>query len=86
MSISDWFKAREERRYTTVAGGAPEKTDVPEGVWSKCAACRHIVYQGELDESLMVCPHCGHHFELTARDRVDAARRRGHLRGDGRRA
>jgi acetyl-CoA carboxylase carboxyl transferase subunit beta len=69
LSIADWFKAREERRYTTVSAN---KTDMPEGVWSKCAACRHIVYQGELAEALMVCPHCGQHFELPARDRLDS--------------
>lgn len=68
MSIADWFKAREENRYTTVAGG--EKIDVPEGVWSKCPVCRHIVYQGELVESLMVCPHCAHHFEIPAAERI----------------
>jgi acetyl-CoA carboxylase carboxyl transferase subunit beta len=68
VSIADWFKAREESRYTTVAGG--EKTDVPEGVWSKCPSCRHIVYQGELIDSLMVCPHCAHHFEIPAADRI----------------
>jgi acetyl-CoA carboxylase carboxyl transferase beta subunit len=70
LSISDWFKAREERRYTPVAGKAADKTDVPDGVWSKCAACRHIVYQGELQDNLMVCPHCAHHFDLTAWERL----------------
>lgn len=70
MSISDWFKAREQQRYTTVASGSAEKADVPDGVWSKCAACRHIVYQGELEKSLMVCPHCGYHFEVTAPGRI----------------
>jgi acetyl-CoA carboxylase carboxyl transferase subunit beta len=69
LSIADWFKAREERRYTPVSGN--EKSEaLPDGVWSKCAACRHIVYQGELQANQMVCPHCGHHFELTAWDRV----------------
>lgn len=67
MSISDWFKAREQRRYSTPAA---DKTDVPEGVWSKCSSCRRIVYQGELLEHLMVCPHCGFHFDIPARDRV----------------
>lgn len=71
MSISDWFKAREERRYTPVAGaGAEQKADVPDGVWSKCGECRRIVYAGELQANLMVCPQCGHHFEVPARDRV----------------
>jgi len=70
MSISDWFKAREARRYTTVNGGRSAGTEVPDGVWSKCASCKRIVYEGQLVENLRVCPHCGHHFDLTAYERV----------------
>jgi acetyl-CoA carboxylase carboxyl transferase subunit beta len=69
VPISDWFRAREQGRYTTV-GNKPSEKEAPDGVWSKCAACRHIVYQGELAEAGQVCPHCGHHFELGAGDRV----------------
>ncbi len=71
LSIADWFKAREQRRYTAVGGLPPEKADVPDGVWSKCPACRHILYAGELQSNLMVCPHCDHHFELSAAQRIE---------------
>lgn len=70
MPISDWFKAREQVRYTTVGTPSAEKAEVPDGVWSKCASCRHVIYAGELDDNLLVCPHCGHHFELTAPERI----------------
>lgn len=70
MPIADWFKARDERRYTAVDGGSA-KTDVPEGVWSKCDACSRTIYEGELVAAGRVCSHCGHHFPLTAAQRID---------------
>ena len=70
MSISDWFKAREARRYTTANGERAAGTEVPDGVWSKCTACKRTVYEGQLVENLRVCPHCGHHFDLTAFERI----------------
>ena len=42
MSLADWFKAREDRRYTAANGEDP-KTDVPEGVWNNCPSCKHII-------------------------------------------
>ncbi|MGB4441899.1 MAG: acetyl-CoA carboxylase, carboxyltransferase subunit beta [Coriobacteriia bacterium] len=68
MSINDWFKQRESRRYTVSAGVTAER--LPDGVWRKCPDCNKTLYQGEVAKSLSVCPHCGHHFELIARDRI----------------
>ncbi len=68
MSINDWFKQRESRRYTVSAGATAD--GLPDGVWRKCPDCGKTLYQGEVVKSLSVCPHCGHHFELIARDRI----------------
>lgn len=69
MPINDWFKQRESRRYTVASGGGGE---LPDGVWRTCPGCRTTLYQGDVAKSLSVCPHCGHHFELIARDRIEA--------------
>lgn len=69
MSINDWFKQRESRRYT-VSADAPAEGP-PDGVWRKCPDCNKTLYQGEVAKSHSVCPHCGHHFELIALDRID---------------
>ena len=47
-----------------------KRRNVPEGVWSKCAACDAILYRNDLDRSLNVCPKCGHHMRLTGRERL----------------
>jgi acetyl-CoA carboxylase carboxyl transferase subunit beta len=52
-------------------GGAGRKT-VPEGLWTKCAACDAVLYSTDLEKNLNVCPKCGHHERLAARPRLDA--------------
>ena len=70
MSINDWFKQREIRRYTVSEGASAE--GLPDGVWRKCPDCSKTLYQGDVVKSHSVCPHCGHHFALIARDRIEA--------------
>lgn len=44
---------------------------VPEGLWMKCAACDAVLYRAELERNLHVCPKCGHHMRIQARDRLE---------------
>lgn len=73
MPINDWFKQREGRRYTVSGSVCAEGTadGVPDGVWRACPQCKRTLYQGDVARCLSVCPHCGHHFELIARDRIE---------------
>jgi len=48
------------------------KKDIPEGIWTKCPKCSTMIYDKELDEHLKVCPHCGHHFPIGARERINS--------------
>ncbi|MRS11690.1 MAG: acetyl-CoA carboxylase carboxyltransferase subunit beta [Actinobacteria bacterium] len=70
MPINDWFRQRESRKYTVSTGTAAD--GLPDGVWRKCPDCGKTLYQGEVAKALSVCPHCGYHFELIARDRIEA--------------
>ena len=47
------------------------KKGVPEGLWTKCAACSEILYRASLMENLAVCPKCNHHNRISARERID---------------
>lgn len=38
--------------------------------WVCCGGCRHLVYGRKLDRNLRVCPDCGLHHPLTARQRI----------------
>ena len=52
-------------------GGADgNKPVVPEKVSVRCEKCRSVLLTGELDANLKVCPKCGYHFKMGARDRL----------------
>ncbi len=53
------------------ANASENKRTVPEGLWSKCPTCQMVLYRTELEENLFVCPHCGHHQRISARQRLD---------------
>lgn len=43
---------------------------VPDNLWEKCPNCSAMVFHRELAANLRVCPHCGHHLRLPARERL----------------
>ncbi len=49
-----------------------KSSSVPEGLWTKCTACRAVLYRSELERNLEVCPKCDHHMRITARRRIDS--------------
>jgi len=44
-----------------------ERSEVPEGLWTKCDGCGEALFQTVLEENLWTCPHCDHHFRVPAR-------------------
>ncbi len=53
-----------------VGSSKSRKREIPEGLWTKCPKCSTMVFDKELDENLKVCPKCGHHFTIGARERI----------------
>lgn len=43
---------------------------VPEGLWTKCDSCQSVLYRAELERTLEVCPKCGAHRPIDARQRL----------------
>lgn len=66
----NWFKKLVPSRINTEARTA--RRSVPEGLWTKCEECNSVLYRAEVERNLYVCPKCGHHMRLTARQRLDA--------------
>ena len=48
------------------------KSNVPEGLWTKCASCGEVIDQIELSKNLQVCPKCEHHMTFGSRDRIES--------------
>lgn len=51
--------------------GIDRREDMPEGLWNKCPDCGAMIHNLELQQNLHVCQHCGHHFLLDARERIN---------------
>ena len=47
------------------------REDMPEGLWSKCPDCAAMIHNLELSQHHMVCHHCGHHFLMGSRERIE---------------
>ncbi|MFN0083829.1 MAG: acetyl-CoA carboxylase, carboxyltransferase subunit beta [Blastocatellia bacterium] len=63
-----WFKRQTEK----IGELAPpeERTVKTEGIFVKCDECGATIYRKDLKASSSVCTTCGHHFRLTARERL----------------
>src|SRR5262245_14684195 len=62
-------RAEEESDFGRSAGG--KKRDMPGGLWLKCESCRQMIFRKELESRHRVCPNCGFHFTLGARERIE---------------
>ena len=51
--------------------GAQRKNVLPEGLWRKCQACEAVLYATDLEQNQFVCPKCGFHERINARQRLD---------------
>ena len=50
---------------------AERKTNLPEGLWSKCPSCETVLYATDLEKNANVCPKCAYHNRIDARARID---------------
>ena len=77
-----WFKRNDtpdpddpdfdpESTFAPVESSGDRPTVKTEGLWIKCPSCRTILFKAELEANLSVCPKCGYHFKLHARQRMD---------------
>ena len=59
-----------DRIFSKNTSSSSRKANVPEGVWTKCTSCDQVLYREELKRHLEVCPKCGHHMRIDARERL----------------
>ena len=48
-----------------------KRADIPIGKWVKCNKCKEILYKEDLHNNYSICPHCGNHFRLSSRRRLN---------------
>jgi acetyl-CoA carboxylase carboxyl transferase subunit beta len=64
--MAAWF----HRPKYTIIRNIEKKDKIPEGMWVKCDKCESILLKKEIEDNLNVCPKCGSHKRITARERI----------------
>lgn len=44
--------------------------EVPDNLWHQCPKCNEMIFHRELEKSLRVCVHCGHHLRMPVKARL----------------
>lgn len=70
MTIQEWFDKRKEAQIERRAKEMRGIEDANPGLWVKCVHCDSQILKTELEDNLMVCPHCDYHFRINARTRI----------------
>ncbi len=69
MTLTDWFQTRKEsqiaRRNTDT-----QIDDNISKLWIKCFSCNSQLLKKEVEDNMHVCPKCGYHFRINARERI----------------
>jgi len=65
MATSETEKTSEPRKPSR------EKRGVPGGLWLSCNDCGAMIFRKEAERLMNVCPECGYHMYLSARDRIN---------------
>src|SRR5579862_6406675 len=66
----NWIANFVRPRIKSLIGGRGSET--PENLWKKCPACGDMIFHRDLEAAQKVCPQCGHHMRLGARERFQA--------------
>ncbi|HEX5000351.1 MAG TPA: acetyl-CoA carboxylase, carboxyltransferase subunit beta [Terriglobia bacterium] len=62
-----WFK-REKR---PIESTEEDRRVLTEGLWIKCDGCKEALWRKDLESNLNVCPKCGHHYKISAMERLN---------------
>jgi len=61
-----WFR-REKKPLDT----APQDKRVQtEGLWTKCASCKKILWKKDLEQNFLCCPKCNYHLKMSSESRL----------------
>jgi acetyl-CoA carboxylase carboxyl transferase subunit beta len=63
----NWIANFVRPRIKSLMGARANET--PENLWKKCPACGDMIFHRDLEAAQNVCPQCGHHLRIGARER-----------------
>ena len=72
MNTADFFNFLKPKNELENQGESIENRPyIPDELWVKCPVCKNPVLSADLGENYKVCPKCGYHFRIGARQRIE---------------
>ncbi len=72
MNTADFFNFLKPKNELENQGQEAENQPfIPDELWVKCPVCKSPVLSSDLGENNKVCPKCGYHFRIGARQRIE---------------
>jgi acetyl-CoA carboxylase carboxyl transferase subunit beta len=69
--MAPWFRRNKSETSVDInTADQAEKTVKTEGLFAKCPGCEQTFYKKDFHVNFQVCPECGHHLRIGARDRL----------------
>lgn len=69
MDLFSFIKPKNELE-ASADTGSQNRPFVPDAMWIKCPRCNTMMLATDMEENLRVCTKCGHHFKMSARERI----------------
>jgi len=73
MSLKSWFASKRQSKLELDPQGMNQNLSDEdfERLWTQCYNCSQRFPKKQVEENLMVCPDCGYHFRISARERIE---------------
>ena len=68
--LEDLFAKVKNRMADTPQPKATGGVSIPRDLWFKCPRCQNVVFAEEFEKGLKICPKCGYHARISARERL----------------
>ena len=81
LNKSMFIKPRNALEGAGEKGASPA---IPDTLYRACPACKAAVLTQDMEENLLVCPHCGHHLRMNVEARLRMLCDEGSLKSSGR--
>ena len=70
MGIKEWLHKKREQKNSSRTINTAVIDDEVGKLWTKCFNCGANLPAKEVEENLHVCPKCGYHFRINAKERI----------------
>lgn len=68
--LQDLFKKVKNRMADIPMPDGAGGVNIPENLLFKCPRCQNVVFREEFERKLKICPKCGYHARITAKERL----------------